>query len=64
MITQQIVVVNSIDKSLQINSKSVNTPFTLSFVSLPQIHEKAIFGHSYSVKEGITKSKTLNCLPF
>ena len=57
MIAQEIVVVNSIDKSLQINSKSVNTPFTLSFVSLPQFHDKAIFGHSYPVKGGINNSK-------
>ena len=46
-------------------------PFTLSFVLLPQFHDKAIFGHSYPVKVGINKSKKLrltayhfNCLPF
>ena len=71
MIAQQIVVVKQIDKSLQFNNKYVKMPFTLSFVLLPQFHDKAIFGHSYPVKVGINKSKKLrltayhfNCLPF
>lgn len=65
MIAQQIVVVKQIDKSLQFNNKYVKMPFTLSFVSLTSVNEKAIFGHSYPVKVGINKSKnTLNCLPF
>ena len=64
MIAQQIIVVKQIDKSLQFNNKYVKIPFTLSFVSLPQFHDKAIFRHSYPVKGGINKSKnTLNCLP-